>query len=54
MYGGEAQLVLNHVLQLLVVHHEPLLIVEFVGQVEEEACAEGCLGGLFCCLEIFE
>lgn len=50
MYGGKAQLVLNHVFQLLVMHHEPLLVVELVGQVEEEACAEGRLGGLLCCL----
>lgn len=51
MNGGQAELVLNDVLQLLVVHHEPLLIIELVSQVEEEAGAQCGLGGLLCCLE---
>eukprot|EP00976_Prorocentrum_cordatum_P115997 1196097-Prorocentrum_minimum.AAC.6 len=35
--GGQAELVLRAIRQLLVVHHELAFVVEFVGHVEEDA-----------------
>lgn len=51
VYGGKAELVLDDVLELLMMHHESLLIVELVCQVEEKSCTQWGLGCLLCCLD---